>query len=253
MSTAAQIAANIANAQAATGPRTAAGKATSSKNSITHGLFAGDFIRPGEQPEYSTLYLQIDLELNPTGLLEKNLVDEMLRAMWRLRRCAQLEAGFVDSLSNGVDPIPDPMQNEATARLQNSVDRARAQAHRLLHRCTAELRKLPTEQQYRTEFFRPGTDNSRLGICDFRAVMKGLDEYKSADLRQRKLEGLDDIVSIMETTHNQMAKMPVRPTEVPVTQRTQSVPRNAQCPCNSGQKHKRCCGKNVPPILQTAA
>ena len=49
MSTPAQIAANIANAQASTGPRSTTGKATCSKNATTHGLFTtSDFIRPGE-------------------------------------------------------------------------------------------------------------------------------------------------------------------------------------------------------------
>jgi hypothetical protein len=31
------------------------------------------------------------------------------------------------------------------------------------------------------------------------------------------------------------------------------TPRNAQCPCNSGQKYKRCCGKDAPPVLNKAA
>jgi hypothetical protein len=32
------------------------------------------------------------------------------------------------------------------------------------------------------------------------------------------------------------------------------VPRSAPCPCGSGQKYKRCCGKDAPPVLfQTAA
>ena len=31
------------------------------------------------------------------------------------------------------------------------------------------------------------------------------------------------------------------------------TPRNALCPCHSGQKFKRCCGRNAPPVLQAAA
>jgi len=27
------------------------------------------------------------------------------------------------------------------------------------------------------------------------------------------------------------------------------TPRNADCPCNSGLKYKRCCGKSAPPML----
>ncbi|MCC6591413.1 MAG: SEC-C domain-containing protein, partial [Bryobacterales bacterium] len=31
------------------------------------------------------------------------------------------------------------------------------------------------------------------------------------------------------------------------------VGRNTPCPCGSGQKYKRCCGVNAPPILNNAA
>ena len=31
------------------------------------------------------------------------------------------------------------------------------------------------------------------------------------------------------------------------------IPRGAPCPCKSGQKYKRCCGKNAPPVLTTRA
>jgi hypothetical protein len=30
------------------------------------------------------------------------------------------------------------------------------------------------------------------------------------------------------------------------------IPRNANCPCNSGKKFKRCCGKDAPPLLDAA-
>ncbi len=54
MSTSAQIAANIANAQLSTGARTPEGHAVSSRNATTHGLFTkSDFIRPGEEDTYA--------------------------------------------------------------------------------------------------------------------------------------------------------------------------------------------------------
>jgi len=31
------------------------------------------------------------------------------------------------------------------------------------------------------------------------------------------------------------------------------MPRNAPCPCGSGAKYKRCCGKDAPPVLNRAA
>ncbi len=38
-----------------------------------------------------------------------------------------------------------------------------------------------------------------------------------------------------------------------VTPHPVAIPRNAPCPCGSGNKYKRCCGVNAPPILSKAA
>jgi SEC-C motif len=257
MSTAAQLAANIANAQASTGPRSEAGRATSSRNSTKHGLFAThDYIRPDEEPFYEELNEKLRQDLAPASTLEHNLVDEIRRAMWRLRRCGQVEEGFLDAT-----PVHDPMQNATTAPLQNSVDRARAQSHRLLHKCTAELRKLQTERQFRNDLLEVGADISGLGLCDLRSVNKGIDQRVAASLRQHKLDEINHLNLLFEDTRLKVAAMPLPPTpapsaETPFAGRTQSQPtgtaRNAPCPCKSGEKYKRCCGKNAPAILHAA-
>lgn len=209
MSSAAQIAANTANAQHSHGPVTDEGKATSSKNGITHGLFAmRDFVRPNEIAEYTSLCNRIVAELAPVGVLEETLVEEIRRATWRLRRCGQVESTLLASLadnSDDTDDIPDPMAHERLSATQRSVDRARSQAHRLLHKCTAELRRLQTERRKREE----------------------------------------------------VSSTPPTPAKAaPVTMRTQSqpveTPRSAPCPCGSGQKYKRCCGRLAPPVLKVA-
>ena len=40
---------------------------------------------------------------------------------------------------------------------------------------------------------------------------------------------------------------PAKPAAAPI-----NTPRNAPCPCKSGQKFKRCCGKEAPPVLNKA-
>ncbi len=143
MSSPAQTIANTINAQSSTGPRTEEGKTTSSKNATTHGLFTDhDFIRPAEQSVYAELDKALIRDLAPQGALEFEMANEIRRAMWRLRRCGLVEASMVPADSEG-DYVPDPMQIESQAKLQLSVDRARSQAHRLMHKCTAELRKTP--------------------------------------------------------------------------------------------------------------
>jgi len=227
-----QFAAPPANTQSATGPRS---------ESI---VAAGDFIRPTEQSSYADLQAELLSELAPVGILETTLVDEIRRATWRLRRCGQVEANLVIELNDGRGFIFDPMEtpNVDIEKAQKSVDRSRAQAHRLLHKCTAELRKLQTERQLRNESFDAGTDLSHFGLCDWSSISKHLDRQFMADYRRDKHKGVAEIDAILST--------PIRPP-------AQSgsfckTPRNAQCPCNSGQKYKRCCGKNAPPMLHAA-
>ena len=224
------------------GPCTDAGRAISSQNAITHGLFATrDFIRPGEESIHAELVESLRAELAPNGPLELNLVHEIRRAMWRLRRCGQIEEDFTIAEIDGL--IQDPMQLESTARLQLSVDRARTQAHRLLHKCTAELRKLQTERQFRNEFFEAGTDVSRLGLCDLSSIQNNIDRQLAAKYRRQSLEANAQIDAMMA--------MPIPP---PAAQPSSfcKTPRNAECPCKSGLKYKRCCGRNAPAMLHAA-
>ena len=39
------------------------------------------------------------------------------------------------------------------------------------------------------------------------------------------------------------------PTQSGTFERIRQTPRNAPCPCRSGEKFKRCCGKAAPPVL----
>jgi hypothetical protein len=215
MSSAAQNAANTANAQHSTGPRSEAGKAASAKNSVVFGLFSGDFVRPGEEHAYSALAAALNLDLAPVGPLEEILAEQIQRAAWRLRRCGEVESHLVLFLNDGTNFILDPMETSdpSANRIQRSVDRSRSQAHRLLHKSTAELRKLQTERRSRPE-----------------EIVPEATEIPKAD--------------------------PIPPANEPITQQTQSepaaTPRNAPCPCKSGQKYKRCCGKDAPAVLHAA-
>lgn len=42
---------------------------------------------------------------------------------------------------------------------------------------------------------------------------------------------------------------PIATPATPATPADPQTPRNALCPCGSGQKFKRCCGKDAPPQL----
>jgi hypothetical protein len=187
--------------------------------------------------------------------------------MWRLTRCGEVEAGFLAALSTGSEPIPDPMQNDSTAKLQNSVDRARAQSHRLLHRCTSELRRLQTERCFRDEIFTGEMDTSGLGLADYRAITKSMADDNRGQMLRRKLKDLHSFKSVLEmslpetppaSSESSLDSMEAPP-QTPPAKQTQStgshggeIARNAPCTCNSGQKYKRCCGRNAPALRATA-
>ena len=71
MSSAAQVAANVANAQHSTGPRTEEGKQTSSRNALKHGLTASTVLIPGEDPAaYAAFKNDLTADWKPEGARE---------------------------------------------------------------------------------------------------------------------------------------------------------------------------------------
>ena len=56
-----------------------------------------------------------------------------------------------------------------------------------------------------------------------------------------------------EIHHNSSLSSQEETDESEETPQTHQTPRNALCPCGSGAKYKRCCGKNAPPVLGRAA
>jgi len=217
------------------GPRTEAGKANSSRNAIRTGLYAArDFIRPGEEEEYAQTLMQLMDELTPEGILEQTFATEIMGATWRLRRCRFIEEAFgaIDNLDF------DPMSDERTEKQQRSVDRARAQSHVILRRSIAELRKLQTTRTLKLQ----DADNEKPapppGHAGPLGGMDALMALADKQLAQRYREG--GLSSLCN---------PGAPAPAP----TSNTPRNSQCPCGSGAKFKRCCGKNAPPVLGRAA
>lgn len=146
-----------------------------------------DFIRPGEHELYAQLDEALRSDLCPVGVLEETLFEEIRRATWRLRRCGLVEESLAAS---GAEDL---------SKTQLAVDKARNQAHRLLHKCTAELRRLQTDRQYRIESFSPETDLSETGLADYRAIRKGLDQQFRANYHREKFTGMAEIDALVST------------------------------------------------------
>src|SRR5262245_33245428 len=96
MATAAQIAANRANAQKSIGPRTVEGKRRSSMNSLKWGLTAATLVLPhedelGYQETRGMLYTQYQ----PATPQECMLVDQLASSWWRTIRARQCETDML--------------------------------------------------------------------------------------------------------------------------------------------------------------
>ena len=83
-----------------TGPRTEAGKAVSSMNSLKHGLTSRRVVLPGEdQGDFDRLHEQLRFEHSPEGALEIELVAEIAACFWRLQRARRYESTVLETNS----------------------------------------------------------------------------------------------------------------------------------------------------------
>lgn len=137
MSTAAQLAANQANAQLSTGPRTEEGKAISSKNNFRHGCTGKFMLLPQESiQEFAELKEALNQEHQPATPTETLLVERMVEHFWLSQRAMRLQGFcFDDGLHQ-----PDLQKLSLYLRYQSTHDRA-------FHKCLTELQKLRAEQR----------------------------------------------------------------------------------------------------------
>ncbi len=129
--------ANIANAQLSTGPATAAGKAASSQNAVTHGLTAKNIVprTDDEKLEFAAIRTETCAELQPLGHTETLLVDRIVHARCCLVRVTRL----LGELQTGtLDDVLDPEFAKPIARLNRYYAMHERSEHRALQTLKAE-------------------------------------------------------------------------------------------------------------------
>ena len=101
-----QLEANRANAKRSTGPKSTSGKARSRLNAVTHGLTTRQLVVGAEKPEdFDALREALFADLEPSGALQCELVDEIARFQWRLRRIPVLEADLLNRVTIGSNDL----------------------------------------------------------------------------------------------------------------------------------------------------
>ena len=97
---------NRINAMRSTGPRTPAGKATSSQNRLAHGLCATSLIVRGEtQEDFDSLRIEMVATYRPATSEEKMLTDQLTESLWRLNRARRIETHTHDILMRDTEEI----------------------------------------------------------------------------------------------------------------------------------------------------
>jgi hypothetical protein len=134
------IAANRRNARKSTGPRTRAGKARSSSNSLKHGLLAKSVVvQTSPQCEADFHATLARLHADPQGFIEETLVQRIAACYWRLARVHRTEALAVHST-----PAATPSDERSPQALQTRIDTFTQQI--TLGRRILELHAKPADQ-----------------------------------------------------------------------------------------------------------
>jgi hypothetical protein len=152
MATEKQIAANRANAQKSTGPRTHEGKAVSSQNALKSGIDAQSQVIRGEDPvALAALTDQYLADFQPRSAAERALVDALIDNEWLLRRLRKAESqlweqGFDDvehwDQTNRREHSPTALNGRVYSRCAETLtrlERRRELAQRAYHRTLQDL------------------------------------------------------------------------------------------------------------------
>lgn len=127
-----------------TGPRTDAGKAISSMNSLKHRLTSRRVLLPGEnQADFDGLHEQLLADHAPDGALETELVAEIAACFWRLERARRYESTILETSSFELFVSPTQAKGfETLMRYMSAIERQLNRAIVRLRETQAERRKI---------------------------------------------------------------------------------------------------------------
>src|SRR5437660_595261 len=131
-----RLAANAANAQHSTGPRTPEGQARSSQNARTHGLTARDLvIAPDEREEFEELRSDYQTAVQPQDAIQQSEFELLVGAAWNLRRIRRMEVRACSDTTLTADQLEKEL--DRLVRYKTCIERT-------FHRSLKELKALQT-------------------------------------------------------------------------------------------------------------
>jgi hypothetical protein len=152
MSTQNQIDANRRNAQHSTGPRTPEGKAASSMNALKSGIDAETSVIPGEDAAaLAALTQRFYQDCQPQTEIEGILVDNIVRASWRLRRFDRIDA---ELLIHAIEDTNYPSPNGPVGKAFDNTSSTQSRLQRRIND-TSRLQREAIQDLLRLQAARP--------------------------------------------------------------------------------------------------
>jgi len=157
-----QLAANRANAQKSTGPRSEAGKRRSSLNAVRHGLSGQVVVLPEEDvAAFQNFSTGIVASFQPFDDVERQLAQSFASYQWRINRAATIEdnmfaLGMMEDIAGNLNLEHPEVHNAAsTAKTFRSdaqeFDRLSMYSQRLVNQAAKVLKQLQQLQAERQE------------------------------------------------------------------------------------------------------
>ena len=150
----AQLAANRANAQHSTGPKTDAGKLKSCHNAVKTALTGQTVLLPTDDIEkYNELGQSLIAQYQPATFEEEGLVQSLIDTEWRLRRIFKLENGIYGvGREELVGTVPaDLLETRIYMKYERNLKNLHLQESRLNRQLASDMQRLQQIQSQRRQ------------------------------------------------------------------------------------------------------
>ena len=153
MTSAAQVSANIANAQHSTGPVTAQGKTRSAANSLKFGFYAKQavLLTDDDHFHFDCICETFEFDLQPKTTVQHTLFNQIVLAAWNIQRSNYVEAQL--AITEGMDPLL------STTKIIDRIHAFRNRSERNLLKLLAEFRRTKSEVKNEPKFAPRRTQN----------------------------------------------------------------------------------------------
>lgn len=156
MASARQLAANRANSQKSTGPRTQAGKDAARMNAFRHGLTGQILIRtPEQETAYNSYRARLYPDLAPGSAVELDFAERIIYDSWRIHRASAIEHNLYaladPAFETGDDTRDEALNDAHTFQVNdksiNLLSLYQQRLQRGIHKDLEMLRKMQKERR----------------------------------------------------------------------------------------------------------